>query len=280
MRLRRGILFGLLSWMLFWPAVPQLAQAEEPRVTPLGTKLPVPDLLTRNENPPVLVEGVAEVIRKAVEAYGGRDVLDSVRDSVAAGRLTFFAIEGPKSTFDVTVVRQGNSQIQRTIKHLSGELRQGSDGKIAWESFNGMTRSVLGGLVGSFIESQTTRSPATLFDSQREGVVVRDLGMKGDARILEVEIIETDKPGRKTRYSVDKKTSRVTRVEWITGETTTMFGAVVPTTEAYVLSDFRKVQGIVTPFEIERYVNGIKIEETRFSTVRYNAAPKDGAFQP
>jgi hypothetical protein len=143
-----------------------------------------------------------------------------------------------------------------------------------------MTRSVFGGPVGNFIESQTTRSLTALFDSRRHGFAVRDLGIKQDARLVEVEVEEKDKSGRKTRYFIDRETLRVTRVEWITGEVTTLFGELVPTTAAYVLSDFRNVQGIPTPFQIERYVNGTKIEETRFSTVRYNASPKDDVFQP
>ena len=57
-------------------------------------------------------------------------------------------------------------------------------------------------------------------------------------------------------------------------------GKTVPATESYVFSDFRSVEGVPTPFRIERYVDGLKIEETQFTTVRYNTSVKDEFFKP
>jgi len=277
---RLAVLYALLSLIWLSPTRPELFQTEGPRVTPLGTQRPISDRRLSKEDPPEALEDIDKVLRRTLEAHGGRVSLDSVRDSVAVGRITFFGMEGPKGSFDVTLVQRGTSQVRRTIRHQNGEVRQGSDGNFIWESFNGMTRSVFGGPVGNFIESQTTRSLTALFDSRRQGFAVRDLGRKQDARVVEVEVEEKDKSSRKTSYFIERETSRVTRVEWTTGEVTTLFGDLVPATAAYVLSDFRSVQGIPTPFQIERYVNGTKIEETRFSTVRYNASPKDDVFQP
>jgi hypothetical protein len=272
------ILNALLVFILLLQTLSVVAQ--EPRVTPLGTKLPKLEPKPKKEDPPEVLEDVVEVLRKTVEAHGGREILNSIHDSISVGKLTSYSMQGPKGTFDVTLVRKGTSQVQRTIKHTSGELRQGSDGKAIWESFNGMTRPVRGGPVENFIDSQTTRSLATLLDSKRKGFKVRDVGLPHGDRVLEVEVAEKGKPGRRTSYSIDKETARVTRVEWVTGEATTPFGNSVPLTEAFVLSDFRTVQGILTPFAIEREVNGIKVEETHFSTVRYNTSPKDDVFKP
>ena len=54
----------------------------------------------------------------------------------------------------------------------------------------------------------------------------------------------------------------------------------IPNLETYFFSDFRVVQGFLTPFKIERYFNAIKTEEMQFTTVRYNTSVDDNAFRP
>ena len=253
-----------------------------PRVTPLGTQRPKPDPLNRSDrkSEPATKEKPAEIIERAFNAHGGRQALTFVRDSVSDGRLTFFAGKSPKNTIDVTVIRKGDSRLQRVLKQASGELHQGSDGTSTWESFDGMTALAPAGLAGNYIESQTVRTLGNLFGSQEKGVPVRDAGAKNSARVLELDAPAGGKPSHKTRYFVDEATSRVTRIEFITGEARDILGKTIPTTESYVLSDFRTVQGVPTPFRIERYVDGLKIEETQFTSVRYNTSVNDEVFKP
>jgi hypothetical protein len=125
-----------------------------------------------------------------------------------------------------------------------------------------------------FIESQTIRSVQSLFVGG--GRVLRDLGLKEEARVIEAE----DKDGRKTSYSVDLGTSLIHRIEFVTGELKDIVGRPVPSTDAYVFSDFRQVQGVTTSFRIERYINGIKTEETQFTSVSFNASLTDAPFRP
>src|SRR5438552_3650685 len=76
-----------------------------PRVTPLGTQRPKPDDSSKDKkSTPEPREKPAEVVERAINAHGGRQALDSVRDSVSEGQLTFFTGKGPKNTIDVTVV--------------------------------------------------------------------------------------------------------------------------------------------------------------------------------
>jgi hypothetical protein len=56
-------------------------------------------------------------------------------------------------------------------------------------------------------------------------------------------------------------------------------GAVSPDKDIYVFSDHRLLQGILTPFKIERYKGRDKIEEMLFTTVRYNTGLKDADFR-
>ncbi len=250
------------------------------RVTPLGTQRPktVPADPTKKDSDKK--ESASEIVERAAGAHGGRSVLNSVRDSVSEGKLTFFTDKTAKNTIDVTVTRKGGVRVQRVLKEGGGELHQGTDGVSTWESFNGMTALAPGGLAGNYIESETLRAVENLFNFQGKGATVRDAGRRNNARVVELESAVSGKAPRKTKYLVDDATSRVTAIEFATGEGKDLLGKVVPRTESYVFSDFRVVQGIPTPFRIERFVDGLKIEETQFTTVRYNASIKDDFFKP
>jgi hypothetical protein len=251
-----------------------------PRTTPLGTQRPKPAGQNDKKNETVRNERPADTVERALNAHGGRQAWNSVRDSISEGKLTFFTGKTSKNTVAVTVIRKGDSHVQRILKDGDGELVQGADGTSTWESFNGMTALAPAGLAGSYLESQTVRSVGNLFDAQARGRPVREAGTKDNERVLELEAPLDGQAPRKTRYFVDEATSRVTRIEFVTGEARDLLGKTVPATESYVFSDYRLVQGIASPFRIERYVNGLKIEETQFTTVRYNTSVKAEAFKP
>ncbi len=211
---------------------------------------------------PVRKEKTTEVIERAAIAHGGRTALSSVRDSVSEGKLNFVAGSGAKVTIDVAVTRKDDSRVQRILKDGGGELHQGTDGVSTWESFNGVIALAPGGLASSYIESETVRAVGNLFGKQ---ATVRDAGTKSNAHVVEVQ-----SESRSTQYFIDDATSRVTAIEFVTGGVK----------ESYVFSDFRVVQGVTTPFRIERYIDGFKIEETQFTSVRYNVAVRDDFFKP
>ncbi len=261
-------------------AILAFGQPQAPRVTPLGTQRPKSANHPEKKPEPGNREKPAEVVARALNAHGGRQALTSVHDSIAEGTLTFFAGNSSAHTLDVTVIRKGTSRIQRVLKQGDGEVRQGSDGTSTWESFDGMTALAPAGLAGNYIESQTVRTIDALFDTQNRGLEIRDAGGKANARVLEVNPPGQGRQSSPTRYSIDEATSRVTRIEFKTGEAKDLLGKIVPTTESYVFSDFRTIQGVPTPFRIERYVDGLKIEETQFTSVRYNTSVKDEVFKP
>ena len=126
-----------------------------------------------------------------------------------------------------------------------------------------------------FVESQTVRSVESLLDHQNRGLTLTDKGRQGAARVVEAQ----GAGERRTDYHIDDETSMVTRLEFVTGERTDAFGNTLPSTEAYVFSDFRSVRGRATPFKVERWVNGVKYEEMVFTAVTYNTDVADSTFQ-
>src|SRR4030095_14294342 len=184
MRKRVRALNAIVSILLVGAA--GFPQSKSPKATPLGTQNPQSVEASRKD-PPVVLEDPDAVLGKAIQAHGGRQVLASVVDSVSTGKITFFTVQGLKSVADLTLVRKGSTLVQRIVKQPNGELRQGSNGRGNWESFNGMTTSSAGDLVGNFVESQTIRALNNLLDSQARGFTVRDGGSRNEARVLEAE---------------------------------------------------------------------------------------------
>ena len=219
----------------------------------------------------------AELVQRAIAAQGNGWTSGQVKDSTCEGKLTLFGMNGPRISFDTTLSRKGKQQVQRIIKEPAGEIREGSDGNQSWHSVAGRFPAAARGPALRFIESQTVRSIQTFLNYQDEGLILRDLGSKGTARVVEAE----DKSGRRTSYFLDNTSSIVTRLEFVTGQAQDPFSKRnIPTIESYQFSDFRIIQGLLTPFKIERFFNGIKTEETVCTSVRYNVSVDDKVFRP
>jgi hypothetical protein len=217
-----------------------------------------------------------EVIERALAVHGDGWISGRIVDSVSEGTLTWYTVDGPDPAFNMTLLAKGLRKVQRIIREPGGDLRQGTDGTLTWDAFN-FFWSRASGQALQFIESQTVRSIQHLFNYQAEGLVLRDLGVNNDARVIEAE----DRDGRRTSYFIDVTTSRITRLEFVVGQSKDPFsGRPIPNVDASILSDFRVVQGMMTPFKIERYINYLKYEETQFASVRYNASVSDDAFSP
>jgi hypothetical protein len=225
--------------------------------------------------PPLGAAGL--VLQRGLAAHGPRLISGEISDSIAEGKITYFNAQGPQATFDMTLVRKGNGRLQRVVKQQAAELRQGTDGTNTWNSFGGWFTAAAQGQALHFIESQTVRSVPTFLNHQAEGLALRHRGDSGRAGVIEAE----DRRGRKTTYFIDDDTSTITKLEFVTGEAKDPFsGAVVPVTDAYVFGDYRMIHGVLTPFKIERFIGGVKTEEMRFTSVRYNAAIKEETFRP
>jgi len=218
----------------------------------------------------------ADAVQPALSVHGRQWATGEIADSLSEGKLTFFVADGPKVTFDLKIVRKGFTQVQRFIKQPIGELRQGANGADSWEAIPGFSTPTAQGRAQQFLQSQTARSVQRLFSYQKEGLTLRDLGTQDKAHRIEAE----DKQGKKTAYVIDSDTNFITKLEFTTGEMKDPFsGASIQDTDTYVFSDYRLSQGLLTPFKIERYSVGRKVEEMQFTSVKYNAGLKDADFQ-
>jgi hypothetical protein len=219
----------------------------------------------------------AQVLERVANAYGSRLASGQILDSVSEGQITFFNIGGLQARFDVTLLRKGSNQVQRVIQQPTTQVFEGSDGNRNWQSLGSRFTPTARGHALHFIESETIRSVSALLNYRSVGLSLRDKGKRDKVEVIEVQ----DTQGRITEYFIDDDTSVVRRLQFATGESTDPFsGKTIPEIEAYLFSDFRMVEGVLTPFTIARYIKGVKSEETQFTSVRYNTAIQDDSFKP
>lgn len=230
-------------------------------------------------------EALSQILERSHAAHGGRWRSGEIADWRCQGTITHFALDGSQRTFDITLLRKGRQKIQTIVKQPAGELHLGSDGIRTWHTIGGFFTAAHGEVL-DFIETNTTRSIETLFNYQTLAMTLSDLGTRsrgagvGPGQTVRVVQLE-DKKGRRTRYLVDETSSMITALEIEIGRKRSAFGGpLIPVSEVYTFSDFRNVQGVKTPFRIERFRSRIKVEEIRIAAVSYNVGLGDSSFKP
>ena len=230
-------------------------------------------------------EPASQAIDQAVQAHGNRWLGGTLSDLVGRGRISVTGDEN--SPMEFTLFRKGKNKVQRTIITPSGRiLRCGSNGNRSWHSSGPFSGEAVGN-AAHFVESQTDRSIANLFDNIPRGQIVRELvGQErrkhvpenASARAMEVH----GQAGKKTIYYIDNESFLITRLEFDTGTKYTMMfnDEAQPVYASYVFSDYRNVNGVMTPFKIESYLGLVKIEEMNFDSVEYDTGITDDAFVP
>jgi hypothetical protein len=226
------------------------------------------------------VEKASQVVDRAARAHGGAWTNGKIADWVASGKISITGDEN--GSLDFTLIVKPNDKIMRIIQLPDGsKMAYGSDGKKSWQTA-GPFKGDATGTAAHFIESQTNRSIAKLFD---KNITLSDLGVPDKNNVPKSEsarIIETkNDKGKSTRYYVDDTTSLITRLEFDTGATYRMlFGdKEYPVYATFVFSDYRNIDGVMTPFKIEVYQGMIKMEEMNITSVKYNTGVSDGEFE-
>jgi hypothetical protein len=229
-------------------------QAKQQRRTPLGIQVPV-DRDLREQHRGVGVERESNALQRIGILPGSPD--QPRTDLVADGTVTVYTENGPIA-FGVTLVQNGEHGSQRIL------LRQ-PDGKL-WD---GRADHLVPGAGPAldFLETQYRRGLQQLLNFQGHDAAVSDNGIKDSLRVVTVQ----EDNGQSTKYSLDPATSRMTRFEFVRGESPVSDPNTGSVVHSYSFADFRSADGVATPFHIEHFINGVKQEELQLTTVRYNS---------
>jgi hypothetical protein len=228
-------------------------------------------------------ETAQQIVNRASQAYNHQWEGNTIKDWTGTGKITITGTPG--SPLDFTVTVKHNDKVKLTVMAPDGStvlISDGSNGQKSWHA-SGLFSGDATGVAAHFIDSQTLRSIAHLFDNN---ITLTDLGPADPNHAPESalsRVIETRKNnGVPTRYYIDNTSSLITRIEFETGASYTILLSKqrYPSLAAFVLSDFRQVNGIPTPFKIGVYEGLTKVEELNFTSVQYNTNVHDDTFVP
>jgi hypothetical protein len=186
---------------------------------------------------------------------------------------------------DFTLTVKENKKVKLAVVAPDGSnvfISNGKNESMKWHA-SGLFSGNATGVAAHFVDSQTLRSVARLFDNDN---VLSDKGPADPQHAPESassRVIEAKKrQGDATRYCVDNTTSLITRIEFETGTTYSLLldNKKYPAMAALVFSNYQTVNGIPTPFKIGVYEGLTKVEELNFTSVQYNTNVNDNAFVP
>jgi hypothetical protein len=226
--------------------------------------------LTAKEKPRASPPRVTALVQQIINAYGGRDVLKKVRSLSARGVLESPMYGGPAEySLDLredrklrVEIRVGKSFELRILNGTRGYYRT-DDSQIAEVSG---TRFL--SMVYQFKEitmpQQLMASSFTITDGGRETL------NNSDVRLL----LLTDAEGPPMKVYIDLKSRRIVKDSGIF----TVEGAETELSSEF--HDFRKVDGVLLPFQVVNYAGGERIGKIHITKYRVNPQLPDSLFLP
>jgi len=220
---------------------------------------------------PGLGQEASDILKKMVEAQGGKKVLEQIKDMTSSGTLemTQMGMSG-----SMTMYKKEPDKVRMDIELMGMIITQAFDGETAW-----------------WINPQTG-SREEVPEQQSEDMKRMALGIdallypekygitfvsKGKEKIEEKEyfVLEQTFPdGHKATLYIDPKTYLTYK-----SKTTTMNQMGVEVESETFESDFKKVNGMTIPYSIIIFQEGEEFMKLTFTEITFNSGLEDSLFK-
>jgi hypothetical protein len=218
--------------------------------------------------PAAAPSAVPPLVRRCVEAYGGRAALAKLAASVQEGSVTSILSPGVRGRMGRAFRRSGKLRVEIDFAGRPPEVRV-LDGGRGWRQ----GQEVSGGYLDSMLLQAARLDLPALLASWEERV--KDLGTLDHAgttlRVLSLEIA----PGLVVEAGIDPATGRILRSRGRRAD-----GAGPPVEFVTAYSDFRTVEGVLVAFREDSWANGSRTGETVLERVEFPAALPAELFRP
>jgi len=212
-----------------------------------------------------------EIIKKSIDAQGGREALEKVKDTVSTASVKIYTPQGEYLGERKTYTKSEPEKLRFEMTFLGMTTIIGFDGQKAWMEQMG----------------KTMLAPQTMTDSFKASMKREDLLLKYKVRECQVEYLGpsevenqschkikfTDKEGNETIYHLDVKIYLPIKIEFDAPDES---GKIAK--NEILESDFRSVENLLMPFKVITYVNGKKLMETAINEIRINQNLEDSLF--
>ncbi len=212
-----------------------------------------------------------EILQKMIEAQGGRKALEAIKDSTMTGTMQIVAMNISGS---LTMYQKEPDKQRMNIEVMGMTITQAYDGTTAW-----MTNPQTGATQempekeAKYFKRQAMGIDATL-NPQKYGIKFE---FKGKEKINDIEylVLEQSFPDdfKVTSY-VDPKTYLTYKTR---SKTPNQVGAEVESES--IMSDYKKIQGLMTPQSITVYQDGQEYIKMAIIEITYNSNLEDSLFK-
>lgn len=212
-----------------------------------------------------------KIIEKSIQAQGGRDALESIKDQVKIASFTTYT---PRGTFlgeRKVYTKYDPPRIRTELTLLGMEIITGFDGQKVWIKRMGKVMEAPESIADSVKAS--TKRDRLLLNYKEKGCKVE---YGGENRVNEqpcYQIKFTDKEGSVTIYYFDVNTYLPVKVEYDAPDQT---GKTVK--NEVINSDFRPVGALIMPFKTVVFVDKQKTMETVIKEIEINQGLENDLF--
>jgi outer membrane lipoprotein-sorting protein len=212
-----------------------------------------------------------DILAKVIEAQGGRETLDKIRDRTIAGTMNMIQAG---SSASVTMYQKKPNKMRMEFE-VSGEMMiQGYDGKSAWyiNPQTGKTQEVPAEAAKD-IRRQAIGNDA-LLNPKKYGVTYEYRGSEKvkekDCHVLQQIFAD----GYTVSHFFDSKTFFLVKSE----STDKDQNGVEVRSETYY-TEYKKVEGVPTPHEVSILQDGREFTRIKIVQVKFNSGLEDSLFK-
>ncbi len=220
---------------------------------------------------PAADQSAEDVLKKMIDALGGRKALENVKDQTMSGTMEIVA-QGMSGSITIYSKEPNKSRFELDVMGM--KIVQACDGEIAW-----MDNPAMGG-VQEMPEEFAKGTKRNAIGNDRflnpEKFKIKYI-LKGKEKVKEKEYLvleQTFSDGHKTSLYIDVKTYLIFKTKSIVPNR--MGGEVE--SESY-RSDYKSVNGVKTPRSISVYNGGQEYFKMVISEVKHNTGLDDSLFK-
>ena len=211
-----------------------------------------------------------EIIKRMIEASGGRNAIENINDSTMSGTIEFIQ-EGFSG--DITVYKKEPSKMRVDVEVMGMAITQAYDGNLVWwtNPQTGATEEM------PATEAETMKRDSlprvAILNPEKYGISIVFKGKEQiegkDHYILE----QTYADGFVTILYVDSSTYLITKTKG------TMESATMGEVELeQVASEYKKVHGLMMAHKVITYTNGSEARILTITDVQFNTGLEDSLF--
>ena len=220
---------------------------------------------------PGLSQEASDILKKMVEAQGGKKVLEKIEDMTSSGTLELTQMG---MTGSLTMYKKEPDKVRMDIEVMGMIITQAYDGETAW-GVNPQTGSIeeMPEQQAEYMKTNALGVDAYIYP-EKYGIVFT---YKGKEIIEEKEYLvleQTISDGFKATLYIDPKTYLTYKTK---STTMNQMGAEVE--QETFQSDFKKVNGMIIPYSMLIFQDGEEFMKLTLTNVSINSGLEDSLFK-